>query len=88
MKQFVILLVILICYMLLLPVACTNQKGAVKVLEDQGYTNIKFTGYRYWICGEDYTFTTGFEANSVIGKPVTGAVCEGFMKGASIKLDD
>jgi hypothetical protein len=66
---------------------CTDEPGARKALEDQGYTQIEFTGYRIWTCGEDYTYHTGFAAKSIAGKPVTGAVCSGFMKGKSIKVD-
>jgi len=74
-----------IAFLLLLLVGCTDENGARKALTDQGYTNIEFTGYDFWTCGDDYTFHTGFRAQSIAKKQVEGAVCSGWMKGYSIK---
>lgn len=78
---------------------CTSEGTAERVLTDQGYVDITFTGYRPFMCGDDYTFHTGFSASIatvvldkdgkpvVIKRPVTGAVCSGLLKGNSIKID-
>jgi hypothetical protein len=78
---------------------CTSETDAQRVLTDQGYVDIRFTGYRAFICGDDYTFHTGFEADTnvitvdkdgkqaIVKHHVTGAVCSGWLKGNSIKLD-
>lgn len=66
---------------------CTNGDGAVRALEGAGYTDIKITGYRVFGCHEDDTFRTGFKAMGQGGKPVTGVVCSGILKGSTIRLD-
>lgn len=69
-------------------IGCTNETDAKRVLSDQGYTDIQMTGYRTFLCGDDYTYSTGFSAKApVTQKQVTGAVCSGILKGNSIKLD-
>lgn len=66
---------------------CTSPDDTVRVLEQQGYTNIKITGWRPMMAGKDDTFSTGFEATSPSGAHVTGAVTGGWMKGNTIRLD-
>jgi hypothetical protein len=66
---------------------CTNGDGAVRSLEGAGYTNIKITGYRLTGCHDDDTFRTGFKATGPSGKPVTGVVCSGILKGSTIRTD-
>lgn len=66
---------------------CTNGEGAVRALEGAGYTNIKITGYRVFGCSEDDLSHTGFTATGPSGKPVTGVVCGGLLKGATIRTD-
>lgn len=65
----------------------TEPDAAQKVLEDQGYTHIQITGYRWFTCGED-TFSTGFKAVNPSGHAVSGVVCAGWMKGNTIRFDD
>lgn len=79
MKRFIIPIVFLS--------ACTNGDGAVRALEGAGYTNIKITGYRILGCSDDDTFHTGFTAKGSNGKPVSGVVCSGVLKGSTIRLD-
>lgn len=67
--------------------ACTDPPTAERALDDLGFTEIQTTGYRFFSCGEDYTFHTGFAATNVNGKRVTGAVCSGWLKGTSVKFD-
>lgn len=67
--------------------ACTDGPNAIRVLKAQGYTDIEMTGYRYGMGGEGDTYVTGFRAKSPAGVEVTGAVCSGFLKGSTIRLD-
>ena len=66
---------------------CTAPDNAQRVLSEQGYTSIEITGYRWFSCGDDYTFHTGFKAKTIAGHPVSGTVCSGVLKGSSIKVD-
>ena len=66
---------------------CSNPDKATQVLKKQGYTEIHITGYSLFACSEDDFYSTGFEAKSVTGEFVTGAVCSGFFKGNTVRLD-
>lgn len=67
--------------------ACTSSNEAQRAVTALGFTEVKTTGYRFFGCGEDDTFHTGFEATDASGKRVTGVVCSSLMKGATVRLD-
>ena len=68
--------------------ACTQPEKAQRVLSDQGYTDIRMTGYKGFSCGKDDYYADGFVAKSPSGKNVSGAVCAGALfKGATIRFD-
>jgi hypothetical protein len=67
--------------------ACTQGDRATQALADAGYTNIQISGYAWFSCSEKDTFATAFEARGPSGRPVSGAVCSGFLKGQTIRLD-
>ena len=68
--------------------ACTDQKGAIKNLQDLGFTDIEITGYRAFSCSEDDFYRTGFKAISPqTGNIVTGTVCGGIFKGSTVRFD-
>lgn len=68
-------------------IGCTNNSGMKTLMENEGYTNIEPTGYRFFMCSQDDFYHTGFKATKN-GKVVTGAVCEGiFLKGKTIRYD-
>lgn len=71
--------ILLLCTTLIMN-ACTNESDARRVLEEQGYTEIHFTGYDMFGCSEDDTYRTGFTATSPTGHRVSGVVCGGYMK--------
>lgn len=73
--------------LLLFVLGCTDGNKATRVLTDQGFKDITLTGYRPFMCSEDDTFKTGFAATSPSGKHVTGAVCSGWFKGATVRMD-
>jgi hypothetical protein len=69
---------------------CTDPAVAQKSLESAGFTDITLTGnpgFLFWFrgCGED-TFATGFVAKNPQGKTVSGAVCNGWFKGGTIRF--
>lgn len=66
---------------------CTSSDGATRALDSAGYSQIQITGFRFFGCGEDDNFRTGFAAVGPTGKSVTGVVCGGFLKGSTIRLD-
>jgi len=65
---------------------CTNEGKAFEALDNEGFTDIKFTGYQFFECGKDDTYHTGFTAKNSNGKTVTGTVCGGLLfKGSTIR---
>jgi hypothetical protein len=76
---------------LLLLAACTRPEKTQRVLEAQGLKDIEITGYRLFGCdsgkGSDDGWHTGFKATAPNGTKVTGVVCEGLLKGATIRYD-
>lgn len=67
--------------------ACTAPDKATQVLEAQGFTEVRTTGYSPFACGKDDTFRTGFKAKSPSGREVEGTVCSGFLKGSTVRFD-
>ena len=72
---------------LLTATACSNANTARRVLEQNGYEVIEVGGYALFSCSKDDTFATKFRARSSNGSIVTGAVCSGLFKGATIRFD-
>lgn len=66
---------------------CTQPDTATRALESAGYTKIQLDGYSIFGCGKDDTFHDKFTAIGTNGKVVHGAVCGGWFKGATIRLD-
>ncbi len=73
--------------LLALAAGCTDAKTAQRVLEDQGYTDVRADGYAAFSCSDQDTFKTAFTATSPSGRPVSGAVCSAWLKGATIRFD-
>jgi hypothetical protein len=80
MKKLLIIAAILLT-------GCTSQDKSFKALEASGYTNINMTGYSFFGCGDKDTFRDGFTATGANGKQISGVVCAGWFKGATIRLD-
>jgi len=79
-KLFCVIPVLILC-------ACTAPDTATSALDGAGYTDIQITGWRAFSCSKDDTFSTGFRAKGPTGKSVTGVVCSGLLKGATIRTD-
>ena len=79
--------IILAAFACLSTAACTDAAGTIHTVERQGFTRVSITGYRFFGCGEDDVFRTGFEAMAPNGERVTGVVCSGWLKGYTLRLD-
>jgi len=66
---------------------CSDPKTARKALDSAGFTEIQTGGYDFFECGKDDSFATSFTAKNPNGKTVTGTVCSGWFKGATIRFD-
>lgn len=66
---------------------CTDSDHAQKVLKQQGFTNIKITGYDFFACGRDDIYHTGFVAITRDNTVVKGTVCKGIFKSSTIRFD-
>ena len=80
-------------YTLCVVILCTSctsssdfEKGK-KQLENQGYTNVKDTGYNWFCCSDKDTFSTGFTALDKKGNKVKGCICSGVLKGVTIRFE-
>jgi hypothetical protein len=67
-------------------VGCYSGNDARKAVEAQGFTNVETHGHAFTGCGDDDTFATKFDAISPTGKPVSGVVCSGWLKGATVRF--
>lgn len=82
MKNFIVAMAVVFALF-----GCYRPDQAKEVLGKQGFTNIETHGWSPFGCGEEDTFTTKFSATSPIGEHVTGVVCSGFFKGATVRFD-
>ena len=80
------ILLLVICAAALLLNGCTRPDAARRMLEQNGYTNIEITGYSFFMCSDSDSFSTGFKAKAPNGRQVEGAVCDAFLKGATIRF--
>ena len=83
----IIMTVSLIC-IILIGFGCTNQNNAKRILEQNGYEDINFTGYSFFACADKDFYHTGFKAKNISsGKIVEGTVCEGLLfKNSTIRF--
>ena len=83
-----VLFIIAIMLILLSLSSCTRPKSAERILISAGYHPIEVGGYSFFSCSEDDHFATKFKAYSPdSSRIVTGAVCQGWLKGGTIRLD-
>ena len=68
----------LILLSVLLFLGCTDKENAEKFLIEQGYTDITITGYKFFVCGDKDSESTGFIARKN-DKIVEGTVCTGML---------
>lgn len=65
----------------------SDKRGAVSVLQQQGYSQITITGVRPFMRSSGELFSTGFRAMSPSSNLVTGAVTKGVWQGSTIRFD-
>jgi hypothetical protein len=71
----------------LLLVGCTDEHASRIALESSGYTDVRFTGYEFFVCADNDLYSTGFVARNPAGRPeVRGTVCCGILKGCTIRF--
>ncbi|PPB90511.1 hypothetical protein [Acinetobacter baumannii] len=66
---------------------CSSSNDAVKALKANGFIDIQTHGHAFFNCSKDDTFATKFTAKNKDGQKVKGAVCSGWLKGATIRYD-
>ena len=67
---------------------CSDEGGAKRILTASGFRDIQITGYEFFACGKDDTYSTGFTATGPTGIRVSGTVCSGlFFKNSTIRFD-
>lgn len=80
MRKYILILCLLVS-------ACTDEPTATRILANDGYTNIKFTGYNWLACGQDDFYSTGFIATKN-NHQIIGTVCSGLLlKSATIRFE-
>lgn len=81
---------IILCILL---VSCTaNEDSTIRILENEGYTNISLTGYDWFGCGKEDISSVKFTAEKYNpytkeSNTVTGTVCKGVLKGYTIRYE-
>ncbi len=71
-------------------IQCSSEndfKKGKQQLEQQGYTDIKNTGYNFFCCSEDEEFSTGFKCKDKKGNTVKGCFCSNFLKGITVRFE-
>ncbi len=63
-----------------------NQSDATRVVEAQGMTDVKVTGYSFFGCSEDDLYRSTFTAKNVKGESVEGVICGGIFKGYTVRF--
>lgn len=48
----IVVCILMVVVVVFLQSSCTDEKEAQRILEAQGYTNIQFTGYKWFACSE------------------------------------
>jgi len=62
------------------------QGNAIRVLQNQGLTNIKITSsFDLFCCGNDDLLKYSFTATGIKGNSVEGCVCGGYFKGLTVR---
>jgi hypothetical protein len=87
-RVFVFLIVLaMLIYGISTPFWAYDPPGATRVLEQQGFRDIKIKGYAWFACAKSDTYQTEFEATSFNGTRVTGVVCSGLLfKANTVRL--
>jgi hypothetical protein len=66
--------------------SCSDPETAKRAVEDMGMSNVETQGYAFFGCGKDDEFHTSFTAINSSGRRVSGVVCSGYLKGATVRI--
>ncbi|MES2592367.1 MAG: hypothetical protein V4608_10810 [Bacteroidota bacterium] len=69
---------------------CTSDEAfrtGKRQLEQQGYSNVRNTGYASFCCSGEDTFSTGFSCTDNKGFTVNGCFCSKYGKGVTIRFE-
>lgn len=66
-----------------------GEDSAKRAIEAHGFSNVVLNGPVWWGCSDsdDFFWNSKFAAESVNGRPVSGVVCGGAMKGWTVRID-
>ncbi len=78
---------ILLLASILLLSACTDPPRAIEAIENTGLKPISVGGYSFFGCSKDDYWRTNFTAKRPDGKIISGQVCEGIFKGATVRFN-
>lgn len=68
--------------------ACSDPKTAQRALDGMGFSDIEVLGWGPFAgCSDKDTFVTKFRAKNAKGHMVSGVVCNGWFKGATVRFD-
>lgn len=81
-------MILAVAMLALLP-GCAPMSDATanRALTAAGYTHIELHGMAFFGCGEKDFLRKSFTAVSANGTQVSGVVCGGFLKGATVRTD-
>ncbi|WP_372395258.1 hypothetical protein ABMY26_06515 (plasmid) [Azospirillum sp. HJ39] len=71
----------------LLVAACSDPENARRTVENSGIAEVRAGGYSWFGCGKGDFYATSFTGIGPNGRPVSGVVCRGILKGATIRFD-
>lgn len=66
--------------------ACTSQNTAYQAADNLGFKQINVGFTSIFGCGKHEFFGRSFTAININGKPVSGVVCSGLFKGATVRF--
>lgn len=81
MKKIILLIVSIILFS-----GCSDKEGVKTFLERQGYKYVTTDSGNIFSCGKDDISATKFFAKNPNGYDVSGVVCEGILKGKTIRF--
>lgn len=64
-----------------------DPNAAKRALEAQGISKVEIAGYAWFGCSKGDTMRSKFTGIGVNGKPVSGVVCGGWLKGTTVRYD-
>lgn len=64
-----------------------NPDKGRAALEAQGITNIEIGSYSFFGCSKGDSYSSSFTGTGANGKPVSGVLCGGILKGITVRYD-